>query len=998
MELKSLALLAFVALLLAGAGLFFIAGPATAPSETTARRTPDNLAADDERSFALAETDRSRPRAAADNAESHEGITHPAAFAGDHPWDEQLAKITGRLVESDGTPAAGLTVDLLSASVVTILAEAHSPLGERGFLTGSATSSEDGRFTIDGILGDRMHGLCIDSGGSRSTFRLVEQTPTFGSVTDLGDIVLEPFGTVIGTVIDEDGDPVAGARVRFAKVPDFVMDSGALDMCEDTAVWIGEDSPDLVLDFAGRFTGLLERLPASTGTTAEDGSFRVEGVPLGMVSGGVDKPAHIGAAIPQFELREGEYGVGEVELLFGREITAHVITRSGAPVKSAEVMVGTRHPVLPIGFLRPAGALDKDGRAVVAHLPEDGSPIAIARRNDSGHWTTSSQSSGDLVVVTLNDAAPLHIRVEDSGGAPLSGAVIEAFPSATGFFDSRVTIGGLFSEKPVPPPCVETQPGLYTIDDLTLGQWDLRARVPGAGVGQARIRHAGAVDEIATIVCTAPLELLVRVRDAAQGEAVEHAHVTLVQLDNPPSSGLGSAWTGEDGLAVLSGISTDASTRQGASQWISRQSSFALLCTHPEYGPASLLLESVESPVDVSLHPPSSISGRVTWAGESPGRRYMVVVVGGNEARTRLDQPLFAVTNADGEYRISGLAEGTYEFMLYERFLDENPVALIGKASDPEEIAEFNIELGSGEDLQHDIALDATGVAEPGWFEGRVTLDGQPLAGAEVTFDGHSGTVIASVFSEAGDSGSNSREDTGVTVVTDRHGEFRSPPYSKRGQANITVSTLDVDQNGVATKSVLINAWERHPLGGPTRLNFELYSSTVQIETVDAATDLPLAGVHIRGYGNLNIPRTTTDERGRLEVTFHRTEERVTLMANKDGYTGKSVQLTFPRADPHAPVSIELRKTVLSAGQVLVPASVPSTESPSLMVRDPNAPRHEFQWISTTRGPGGGLTFRTENLPAGEFTVDLYNVDDAAKSVPFTVPEGGAENLVIDMW
>merc|ERR1712070_31619 len=94
-----------------------------------------------------------------------------------------------------------------------------------------------------------------------------------GTEKDMGDIVLEPGGVVVGTVVDEDGDPVEGARVRFAPVPEIVVQSGALDLRGDSLVGVDTGEEMLVLDPLAKLRVIIDRLPASTGSTDAEGKF-----------------------------------------------------------------------------------------------------------------------------------------------------------------------------------------------------------------------------------------------------------------------------------------------------------------------------------------------------------------------------------------------------------------------------------------------------------------------------------------------------------------------------------------------------------------------------------------------------------------------------------------------------------------------------------------------------------------------------------------------------
>lgn len=94
-------------------------------------------------------------------------------------------------------------------------------------------TDEQGRFLFAEVDPLGRYLPAIDFHGPRATYRLAEATPEPGVVVDLGDIVLDPLPTIAGTI--------------------------------------------------------LNRLPYHQTRTESDGTFRLEGVPIGTVSLLVDK-------------------------------------------------------------------------------------------------------------------------------------------------------------------------------------------------------------------------------------------------------------------------------------------------------------------------------------------------------------------------------------------------------------------------------------------------------------------------------------------------------------------------------------------------------------------------------------------------------------------------------------------------------------------------------------------------------------------------------------
>ena len=185
---------------------------------------------------------------------------------------------------------------------------------------GKARSGADGRFSIGGARSAGFHGIAIDPGGGRYTLRAVDMSLEPGTEKDMGDIVLEPGGVVVGTVVDEDGDPVRGARVRFAPVPEIVVQSGALDLRGDSLVGVDTGEEMLVLDPLAKLRVIIDRLPASTGSTDAEGKFRIDGVPLGRVTGGADAPGLVAGPVEGITVAAGSRSTSARSSCSGRTI------------------------------------------------------------------------------------------------------------------------------------------------------------------------------------------------------------------------------------------------------------------------------------------------------------------------------------------------------------------------------------------------------------------------------------------------------------------------------------------------------------------------------------------------------------------------------------------------------------------------------------------------------------------------------------------------------
>lgn len=331
-------------------------------------------------------------------------------------------------------PQSGIVVVLregasLRARIVDARAPAAHVNAAATFPGGSAGGETDeaGRLVIEGlpmhagmIQPSRLHlwgagfaALSIDVGAPR---------PVDG-VVDLGVIRLARGGIVTGRVLDRTtGAPIGGARV------------GA---------------------FAGRAG---ERM--ATGVSAQDGSFRLEGVPL---------DAHSLAAIhPRFAsetdlafpgggsggpglFRDGRREIAsDIELVPAAGVEGVVLAPDGAPAPDADVLA-SGDPIWRITHLLggavPPSKSDGKGEFAAQGFSPGQRVGLLARHDDYGTSESANVAAGTGERVTLQLVEPLTIEgtVTDPGGAPIEGVRVEAGPRV-GTTDDR----GRYVVKNVP--------------------------------------------------------------------------------------------------------------------------------------------------------------------------------------------------------------------------------------------------------------------------------------------------------------------------------------------------------------------------------------------------------------------------------------------------------------------------------------------------------------------------------------------------------------------
>ncbi len=377
----------------------------------------------------------------------------PTTRAGE-PRRVSLRVLPGRILRGRVVDTAGQGLP------AWVRAEAHSgpdrwldsPWPVRRFLEPAHETDADGRFRLvvppesKILLGARLPGVVF--------------APTLVRVASTADevaLVLPPTGaaSVIGSVRDEDGHPVEGARVVA------IATTGIRDLPHARRVVLARS------DAAGRFE--VPHLPAT------------ELVALAVEAPGFVVWHRIAKAAPLLAERPLEVGV---VLVRGVRIQVRVRTPAAQPVAGADVMLlGRKHPASSASWARRARTAT-DGIATFDEVPPgkghvlaeaDGyfQQVAIPRQYGvelrGPSFDTRAPESDALVDVVLQPGVTLHGRVIDRKGAPVPAATVsldlrrrEGLGWA-GFTSPRCSTDedGRFSVRGLPPNAALTVRALH---------------------------------------------------------------------------------------------------------------------------------------------------------------------------------------------------------------------------------------------------------------------------------------------------------------------------------------------------------------------------------------------------------------------------------------------------------------------------------------------------------------------------------------------------------
>src|SRR6185369_9961006 len=591
---------------------------------------------------AVASGDAARAAAPADKAEGAEAKapTTTATRAVEAPpppppplesampasYRKALSGVRGRLVEADGKPAAGLPVELLemlpSAFVGdygSLFAGASPKFPELTVAKGK--SGDDGVFVLEGTHGAAMHAVGVDLGGPRGTLRVIDRTLPSGELFDLGDVVLGACVAFKGTVEDEDGKPVAGARVRATTLPAIVFQPGVADVARAAGLLPrdGMRGAAQMVEFPDGLRAWEARLPLPTTRTGADGTFELKGVPQGLVTLVVDCDGFSGTFKGPAPTGKRDKEIGTIELSRGRELHGVVVDAAGKPVAGAEVFGGVEIAVARMSVLFKGAPTGPDGRFKIEHLsPLAGALSVVARTSPLQVPTLQPVEDADRdVTVTLPGACSLGVRLKTKrDGAPLGDAGVELWLNTTADFP----ILTLAPPHRVPPAQIETvEPGHVVIHGLAPGTCALFGRVAGLARAMATCTVAAEATAEVTLEFAPATTLDVEVVDAATQAPIEWASVSSGRGRMRQASTV-TRRTNAEGKAQLPEMPTVETPPEN--EW--DQGGTYVRAFHPAYAPQALPMTfpadgtSAPAPMRFELRPGAALKGRIHVGSGAP--------------------------------------------------------------------------------------------------------------------------------------------------------------------------------------------------------------------------------------------------------------------------------------------------------------------------------------------------------------------------------------------
>jgi hypothetical protein len=545
------------------------------------------------------------------------------------------ASVTGIVTDSNGDPVAGASIllDRLDPgrSGVSLGSSGTSYQWRAAYgLDHQARSGSDGTFRLTGLDRRMAHLLTVEAQGF---VRTSSDLPGVGSSTteDPLRIVLSRGRRLGGEVVDTEGRPVEAASIVL--VPASPNPGGGTSLSYDSPI---------------------------TAATDLDGLFEISAVAGGRYHMIVDHAEFQSRPPASVDIPgdEGDTDIGRIQLMPGLEIEGIVVDPEGQPIAGVQVAAVQGYaPRGPTGEGSRTATTDADGRFRIGGLPDGRVEVAAAAE---GYAETRLKgvdpSADDLLEIELNRGATLTGRVVDSRG--------DAVPATVTLFNTEPQVPTGFGVTN--QPWIQTNgDGRFRIDSLTPGTW-----------------HASAFASTgAHTTDNAPIHL--RTGDVRDVELVLASHDAQVvgvvsnRLGGPVAQAEVTITTGGGARPGMSWQTPVDPEGRFQSQPVPTGTAW-IVASHPEYRETEreITIEPGTNEVSLVLEPGLEISGSVR---SSEGRPIPLAAVSvefdlspealqqflsdpSNRVRRGTPlQPIEALTDRNGDYRLGGLDDGAYK-------------------------------------------------------------------------------------------------------------------------------------------------------------------------------------------------------------------------------------------------------------------------------------------------------------------------------------------------
>lgn len=670
---------------------------------------------------------------------------------------------------------------------------------------------QDGSFEIRGLPAESPYTIIAVSDALAAGLERERSFPA-GEDSSL-DFALTTGGSVSGEVVDEHGNAIEGAEVDA-----------------------------LIVD--GIFGG--ESHTVREAVSDAQGFFRLDFLPTGTVALRARMEGRLESGLQELEVREGEVSSARLELSTGQVLAGRVTFSDDTPAEGARVHASFdpafAKGVRALGALRGATAealTNEQGQFTLSGL--GGGPFVLrAQLEAQGPETTGhhrarldgidpSEPPKDLHLVLL---PPMNLagEVQDLGGVPLDTFYLLAERVVPGesFPVSTHSIARTFEE------------GVFLLEDLTAGEWQVRARAEGYGSS-----------EVQTVTLPTQERLLFRLEPEAivsgtvfgsDGHPISDARVRhfdgrdeeQIRASNIP--GGAETRTDANGQYELRGLPSGSHRIQALAQdWVS-----------PEPRSIDLTAGLVHEGVDFTLTRGGRISGEV-WSDDGLAVGFIVVRL---QFGASGSQSTNTSTDGQGRFHFDTVPAGVWILAAINPSSDIAGEDAQGTMAGLMKNSQFKqVTLEDGEHEQVVIGTPTTTGID---VSGRVTRAGEGVDGRVVAFYPGRGATLRDV----------------TRASTDENGRFECR-LARRGEYLVVVESVSPDPTYYRVIETRLEVDGHRPI--EIELATGRIAGVVQLASGEPAVHAPVVltpaargrtdRIH-NGHGSYQ----TTDSEGRFEV------------------------------------------------------------------------------------------------------------------------------------
>ena len=641
----------FVVLAAVLGGLWYLFGGEPAPPPPA----PGPVATDTDTDAAAAAIGATTANADLPRAQRQVVAVEAGSLLDDPDYVAGLTGWKGRVVDHAKNPVADCGVRLYRGAMDSVLRDgldlfADQSAFEPDYVAGETRTAADGTFVISRVRPRGFFLLFAGIGTDAPTHQVVTRLPSPGEVVDLGDVVLPHAGVIVGTVVDDNGEPLAGADVHAADLPGSLAAFFPLERFDPKgAVLVREPNvPMTVVEMPPWVETAYAQLPIPSAVTGADGAFRLVGVVPGSNLLATTRAGYLSELRPSIQVRPGQVkDVGRIKLRRGEELVGRVLDSLGKPVAGAELLAGSTIALAPVDLARRIEPSNDEGWFSAQGFAPG--RVTVAARRGEGHpWVLAEpQSIAGEVLVTLPATHAVTVRVLLADGEPAKEARLRVLQGRPDRGAAEMHMLGFAPPIDLARRQQTLADGQWRIDNLQPDHYTIVADAPG---------HAQAFAGVELKEGDAEVELRLTAPDVFRVAVVDHE-------DQPVRNAAIYAEARGDRLVrmpVQCGR-TDAEGRIEIDEL--RADSLRVSAEHPRWGTVHGEVERGQEVV-LRMQQPATLRGVLYENGTPPTPgEYTVVVMHrrGSGPRGPLETvPGLLTPGVDGTFEIAALQPGSY--------------------------------------------------------------------------------------------------------------------------------------------------------------------------------------------------------------------------------------------------------------------------------------------------------------------------------------------------